>query len=150
MNDPTRSQFLVAAGSPKSKASQGGLLSGVAAAVIAMPSVAHHSFAMFDDTKTLTLQGAVKELQWTNPHCYLQVTVPAKTGDIEWSIEMHSPSAMYRLGWRPRSFKPGDKVTVAIDPLRDGNKGGRLRYAIDARGRTLGSDKSQAAAGPRS
>ena len=105
----------------------------------ALPSYAHHSFAMFDQTKTVTLQGTVKELQWTNPHCYLQVLVPSQSATVEWSLEMHSPLSMYRSGWKPRSFKVGDKVTVTINPLKDGTHGGRLLTAVDANGRTLGT-----------
>lgn len=107
--------------------------------LVAAPCLAHHSFAMFDQTKTVTLQGMVKELQWTNPHCYLQVLVPSPNTTTEWSIEMHSPLAMYRFGWKPGSFKPGDKVTILINPLKDGSNGGRLLSAVDASGRTLGT-----------
>lgn len=113
------------------------------------PCLAHHSFAMFDDKKTLTLQGTIKELQWTNPHCYLQVLVPSQSATAEWSIEMHSPLAMYRLGWKPGSFKPGDKVTVRINPLKDGARGGRLLTAIDANGRSLGTVRTPSAAKPQ-
>ena len=107
--------------------------------LIVRPCLAHHSFGMFDDKKTLTLQGTVKELQWTNPHCYLQVLVPSQGATAEWSIEMHSPLAMYRFGWKPGSFKAGDKVTIVINPLKDGTHGGRLINAVDASGRSLGT-----------
>lgn len=103
------------------------------------PCLAHHSFAMFDQTRTVTLQGTVKELQWTNPHCYLQVLVASQNVTAEWSLEMHSPLSMYRFGWKPGSFKPGDRVTVMLNPLKDGANGGRLLSAIDANGRTLGT-----------
>lgn len=113
--------------------------------LIVRPSLAHHSFSMFDDKQTLKLQGTVKELQWTNPHCYLQVLVPSQGVRAEWSIEMHSPLAMYRIGWRPGSFKAGDKVTVTINPLKDGTQGGRLITAVDASGRSLGTLRTQPA-----
>ncbi len=114
------------------------------------PCLAHHSFAMFDQTRTVTLQGTVKELQWTNPHCYLQVLVPGQNATAEWSIEMHSPLAMYRMGWKPGSFKPGDKVTVVLNPLKDGSNAGRLLTAIDAGGRTLGTTRQPPAGKPLS
>lgn len=117
--------------------------------LVAIPCQAHHSFAMFDETTKLTLQGTVKELQWTNPHCYLQVLVPAPNGTAEWSIEMHSPLAMYRFGWKPGSFKPGDEVTVVMNPLKDGTHGGRLLTAADANGRTLGTIRVQATREPQ-
>jgi hypothetical protein len=114
------------------------------------PCLAHHSFAMFDQTRTVTLQGTVKQLQWTNPHCYLQVLVPAQNATVEWSIEMHSPLAMYRMGWKPGTFKPGDKVTVVLNPLKDGSDGGRLLTAVDASGRTLGTLRQPPAGKPQS
>ena len=127
----------------------GPLLLGVLLCGAVLPALAHHSFSMFDDKKTLKLQGTVKELQWTNPHCYLQVLVPSQNATAEWSIEMHSPLAMYRLGWKPGSFKPGDEVTVAINPLRDGTHGGRLITAVDASGKSLGILRTQSARKPQ-
>lgn len=99
-----------------------------AALALALPVFAHHSFGMFDTSKRTTLTGSVKELQWTNPHCFIQLLV-AREGDSpgtqdEWSIEMASPGQLVRGGWRPRTLKPGDKITVVIWPMRDGSKGG--------------------------
>ena len=65
----------------------------LAAILVAMPCSAHHSFANFEMTKTVTLQGTVKELQWTNPHCFLQLLVPGAAGSVEWSLEMNSTLA---------------------------------------------------------
>jgi hypothetical protein len=118
--------------------------------LMAGPCLAHHSFAMFDQTKTVTLQGTVKQLQWTNPHCYLQILVSSQNTNAEWSIEMHSPLVMYRFGWKPGSFSPGDKVTVMINPLKDGGNGGRLLTAVDASGRTLGTLRQPLTAKPLS
>ncbi len=103
-----------------------------------MPCSAHHSFANFEITKTVTLHGNVKELQWTNPHCYIQLVVPGAAGSVEWSVEMDSPLAEYRRGWRPGTVKAGDGVTVVINPSRDGTPNGRLVSATDAGGRALG------------
>ncbi|HEY6456789.1 MAG TPA: DUF6152 family protein [Steroidobacteraceae bacterium] len=110
---------------------------GMSGLLMALPAAAHHSFAMFELTRSVQLKGTVKEVQWTNPHCFIQVLVPAPSGPAQWSIEMHSPLDMYRAGWRPRSFKPGDKVTVVINPLRDGTLGGRLVSAVTPDGRSL-------------
>lgn len=112
-----------------------------AALALAGPCSAHHSFAMFDRTKSITLQGTVKEFQWTNPHCFIQVLVPSPDGPVEWSIEMNSPGASYREGWRPGTLKAGDRVTVVVNPVRDGTHGGRLVSASDAAGRSLNSSK---------
>lgn len=96
---------------------------------------------MFDRTKTVTLQGTVKEFQWTNPHCFIQVLVPSAQGPVEWSIEMNSPGASYREGWRPGTLRAGDKVTVIINPVRDGTRGGRLVAATDASGQSLNAPR---------
>ncbi len=103
------------------------LLTG-AVLTLALPVFAHHSFGIFDRNKRTTLVGTVKELQWTNPHCFIQLLV-AREGDAqgtqdEWSIEMASPGQLVRGGWKPRTLKPGDKITVVIFPMRDGSKGG--------------------------
>jgi hypothetical protein len=102
-----------------------------------LPCTAHHSFAMFDRTRTMTLEGMVREFQWTNPHCYLQVLVQKDGGTVEWSLETHSPADMYRFGWRPDSFRPGDKVIVVINPVRDGTPGVEVVTATDPQGRVF-------------
>jgi len=96
--------------------------------LVASASVyAHHSFAMFDMAQELRLTGTVKEFQWTNPHSWIQLTVPtANGGSEEWSIETMSPGALKHLGWHPDSIKAGDKVVARIHPLRNGKKGGDL------------------------
>ena len=69
-------------------------LAAVAAAAFAAPAFAHHSFAMFDGQKTVTLQGTVKEFEWTNPHAWLRVMVnDEKTGKpVLWALELSSPA----------------------------------------------------------
>jgi uncharacterized protein DUF6152 len=109
----------------------------VMAALAAPVALGHHTFAMFDASQRLTLHGTVKELQWTNPHCFLQLLV-RKEGDMqEWSLQMNAPLDLYRNGWRPGSLKPGDKITVVIDPTRDGSHSGRLRSGTAPDGKAL-------------
>ncbi len=117
------------------------LIAALVAILLTAPCAAHHSFAMFDQSKSVTLHGTVRELQWTNPHCFLQVLVPTEPSAREWSVEMHSPAAMYRAGWRPKTFRPGDKVTVVINPLKDGTIGGFLVSATAADGKVMGIGK---------
>jgi hypothetical protein len=107
---------------------------------VAGAAAAHHSGAMFDDKLRTRLTGTVREFQWTNPHCYMQLLVtPDKAGvPEEWSIEMAAPMYLYRLGWRPQTVKPGDRVTVLVSPLRDGKKGGLLIEARRADGTLIG------------
>lgn len=114
-----------------------GALALVLVLALAAPAWPHHSFAMFDATKPLTLKGTVRQFQWTNPHCFVQLVVPSPGGATEWSLEMNSPTASYRSGWRPRTYRAGDELTVVVHPLRDGKPGGQLVSATDARGRTL-------------
>jgi hypothetical protein len=94
---------------------------------LALPAYAHHSFAMFDAARETTLQGTVKEFQWTNPHAWVQLMVSAPDGKTtEWSIECASPNALKRQGWRGTTIKTGDRVTVVIHPLKSGESGGSL------------------------
>lgn len=110
-----------------------------ASAILPMqPALSHHSFAMFDRTKEITLAGTVKSFEWTNPHSWLQLVVrDARGATKEYSIEMGSPNTMSRSGWRKTSFKTGDRVTVKINPMRDGSAGGAFVSAVNAEGKTL-------------
>jgi hypothetical protein len=86
---------------------------------------AHHSFAMFDSSKETSVQGTVKEFQWTNPHSFIELTSSNDAGGTDlWSIELNSPNNLKRQGWKSTSIKPGDKVTLVFNRLRDGGKGG--------------------------
>ena len=103
------------------------------------PAEAHHSFAMFDQSKKVVLEGKVRQFQWTNPHCYIQLLVPDENGkEVEWSLEMGAPMYLYANGWRPKSLTPGTPVTVTINPLRDGRPGGLLLSAKTADGKPIG------------
>ena len=111
----------------------------VAAMLIVAPAGAHHSAAMFDDAKVLELKGTVKELQWANPHIWLQVIVDEKGKKTEWSLEGGSPNSLSRQGWRSTTFKPGDVVTVRLNPMKDGTPAGSFIGAkFDADGKTIG------------
>jgi len=113
----------------------------IAAMLTASSALAHHSFAMFDQSKTVTIQGTVKDFRWTNPHVFIQVMVKNDQGvDEEWSIEMTSPEHLVRTGWKPGTLKPGDKITLNIHPLRDGNiKGGQYLNGTGPDGPLIGA-----------
>ncbi len=101
-----------------------------AVAALALPGAgqAHHSFSMFDATKVITLKGTVKEFQWTNPHVVIWVYADFQTSGPElWSVELTSPGNLTRQGWNRVQFKPGDKVSVEVNPLRDGEHGGGFK-----------------------
>ncbi len=103
------------------------------------PALAHHAASMFDRERTVELTGTVREFQWTNPHIWIQIQVANENGDMEeWSVEGGVPNRLFRAGWRPNSFEPGDEVTIRGFPMRDG---GRAALFIGARlpdGSTLG------------
>ena len=102
-------------------------------ALAATPAAAHHSFAMFDANKTLTLKGTVTQFSWTNPHVYLFVDVDGTT----WGVELTSPGNLAKVGWNRNVVKPGDKVEVEVNPLRDGKHGGGFRQMTLANGQVL-------------
>ena len=111
--------------------------------LLSAAATAHHSFAMFDQTQEKTLVGTVKEVQWTNPHIWVQVMVKnASSGQlVEWSIEGASPNALSRQGWKRSSLKAGDAVELVIHPLKNGDKGGSLiRVSVD--GKAVGNRAS--------
>ena len=113
---------------------------GIAAALLlALPAFAHHSFAMFDNEKEKTLEGVVKEFQWTNPHAWVQLMVKGPDGkEVEWSIECASPNGLKRQGWRGNTIKAGDKVTAIIHPLKSGEPGGSMMVIVLPDGKELG------------
>lgn len=118
-------------------------LLGVAGAV--SPAHAHHSFAMFDRSKQVALKGVVRQFQWTNPHVFVELAVQNSKGAVEnWSIEGASPNMLFRQGWTFESFHPGDQVTIVINPLRDGSRGGTLVSAVLPSGKTLGETAARA------
>lgn len=116
---------------------------GIGAAVLMLsgPALAHHSFAMFDYNKDLTIVGEVKELQWINPHIHLLVNVPdGKGGMVEWDIEGGTPANLRRNGWSRDVVKPGEKISVAIHPLKNGTSGGMLVNAKRGDGTPIGGN----------
>jgi Family of unknown function (DUF6152) len=106
-------------------------LAGIAVAISAIPVLAHHSFAMFDADKKVTVAGTVKEFQWTNPHAFIVMMVGNGDGQIEqWSVEMGGPSGLARQGWVPKTLKPGMNISVVIHPLREGHGGQFLAVTL--------------------
>jgi hypothetical protein len=102
---------------------------------------AHHSAAMFDAGKEITLTGTVKEFQWMSPHCWIQLLVPDEAhpnaAPAEWGIEMDNPTGLSRHGWKPGSLKAGDRVVVVAHPLRDGTSGAQV-VSVSKDGKLIG------------
>src|SRR5688572_10222128 len=113
-------------------------------------SSAHHSFAIFDTAKSITLAGTVTAFEWTNPHAYIEIDVPEGGGIKHWSVEMGSPSILMQSGWKFKDLKHGDKITVSLNPLRNGSPGGLLVQATLPDGRVLGNGPGRGPAAPAS
>ena len=102
------------------------------------PVLAHHSPAAFDRTKEVKLVGTVKEFRWQNPHTWIEVLVPDEKGkEVLWGVELTSPTYLVRAGWKSNIIKPGDKVTVVVNPVRSGEPAGIFRSLTLAEGRVL-------------
>jgi hypothetical protein len=101
---------------------------------------AHHSYAMFDGSQTLSVSGTVAKLEWMNPHVFVWLYVPnpkAKEGYDLYVFENGSPNVLARLGWTRTSLTPGEKIVVEYWPLKDGRNGGHFTKTVYADGRVL-------------
>jgi hypothetical protein len=117
------------------------LAAALVATVPAGQAQAHHSFAMFDQTKEVTVTGTVRQFQWTNPHSYIQLMAKDASGkDVEWSMEMGAPMYLYARGWRPSTLKAGMLVSIRINPLRNGKPGGVVIDVTTPDGKAIGKN----------
>lgn len=124
------------------------ILLGCCGVLLVATAYAHHSFAMFDQSKQLELKGTVSEFQWTNPHAFIHIDVPNPAGGMDsWQVELNSPNNLKRQGWKSSSVKPGDQVTLLLNPLKDGTKGGLFVAVTLPDGSVLG-DPTQGKRGP--
>lgn len=127
----------------------GAVIGAGAMVVAAAPAFAHHSGAMFDASKEVTITGTVKEFQYTNPHSWLEVNAPDASGKVTtWAFEAEGPSTLLRNGIKKSSFMPGDKVAVKTHPLKDGRPGGNFMTATKADGTVLNPSGRVPATGP--
>ena len=127
----------------------GTILAAVGLLVLAPPVAAHHGAASFDTDRELTLKGTVTEWIWANPHCFLKFDAKDDTGAMRnWAVEVSNPTDMARRGWARTSFKPGDDVSVTLQPVKNGAPVGRLRTVLLPNGQTLGSGGAAPAAAP--
>jgi hypothetical protein len=107
--------------------------------VVCVPLFAHHGNAAFDVGKKVTLKGTVTEWVWANPHCWLKFDVKDDKGTVvHWVAETNNLADMIERGWSMRSFKPGDDVTVTVEPVKNGNPAGRVLSVVLPNGQTLG------------
>ena len=88
-------------------------------------ALAHHSAAAFDSTQTKVITGTVTKFDYSNPHTWVWLNVTNDQGQVEtWGVEGMSPNFLNRRGWTRTTIKPGDKLSVTIRPMKDGQKGG--------------------------
>jgi len=110
------------------------------AATAALPALAHHSGAMFEDQRMLELGGTVTHFDYVNPHAWLYVNVENEDGSVtEWGFELDAPPRLRRLGISPSFWREGDRVAVRTMPLKDGRPAGRLVGAVSNQGRSFGT-----------
>jgi hypothetical protein len=111
-----------------------------------LPLAAHHGGAAFDSGKKVALQGTVKEWVYSNPHCLLRLEVKGADGKVvEWIAEGQAPNVIFPAGYRRDSFKPGDQVTVTVEPVKENQPMGRILEAVLANGTKLGRASSAGA-----
>ena len=117
-----------------------GLAAVTAVVAVAGPAGAHHSFAMYDNDKVVTVDGTVKEFVWTNPHAILRVQGSAAEGGGEqlWTLELTAPGQLSRNGWTHTTLKAGDKVKVELHPFKSGRAGGAFMTATLPGGEKIG------------
>ena len=117
---------------------RGLVLAAIAVVVVSSPLLAHHGAASFEPGKELTIKGTVTEWLWANPHCFLKIDVKDESGAVRtWNLELGNPTDIASRGYQRRTFKPGDLVTVVLQPVKSGAPVGRLKTVTLADGRTL-------------
>ena len=115
--------------------------------MISVPMLAHHGAAEFDFGKRLTVKGTVTEWFWANPHCFLRFDVKDNQGQVaHWVVEAQSGPNILDLGFTKQSFKPGDVVTVTLEPVRNGRPLGRMINVVLPDGKTLSTERNEARA----
>lgn len=106
--------------------------------LIAGPALGHHGNAAYDASKSLTLKGVVTEWWWANPHCLLMFDVKNADGTVShWITETQAPINMIPSGWSKESFKPGDRISVDVEPAKSGKPIGRIETVTLPNGKTL-------------
>jgi len=122
------------------------VLTGALVVLMSLPLFAHHGNAVFDTGKRVTLKGTVKDWVYVNPHCLLTLDVKGEDGKVvQWLAETQPPTSVFPLGYRKDSFKPGDEVTITVEPVKNGRPIGRILGAVLANGKTLGNPPAEGA-----
>jgi len=113
------------------------------AVVVGLPVEAHHAPAVFDQTRTIVIDGTVTDFTWANPHSWIHMDVVGEDGEVtDWVIEMNPPTYLIRGGWRSTTIGPGDKISVVANPLRTGEPAGKFVAITLPDGRVLGEQEA--------
>jgi len=108
-----------------------------------LAAFAHHAPAIFDQTKTIVVEGTVTDFEWANPHSWIRMDVVGDDGKVtNWSIEMNPPTYLIRAGWRSTTLTSGDKISVVANPLRSGEPAGKFVAVTLPDGRVLGEQEA--------
>ena len=106
--------------------------------ILVAPAAAHHGGATFDTGKKLEMEATITEWVWSNPHCFLKFDVTDQAGVVKhWIAETSNPPDMVNRGWARNSFKPGERVTVTVEPVKNGSPVGRVLQVKFASGKIL-------------
>jgi hypothetical protein len=117
---------------------QRNLIAFLAALALPILGMAHHSGAMYDSTRSVTVAGTITEFKWMNPHSSFKVDVVGADGKHEiWAVEMNAPQNLIPQGWKRTTLKEGDKVSVTVRPMRNGTPGGSFVSIVLAAGTKL-------------
>ena len=107
------------------------------------PVAAHHGAATFDTGKKVVMEATVTEWIWANPHCFLKFAVTDQSGNVRsWIAETSNPPDMVNRGWARNSFKAGDRVTVTVEPVKNGSPVGRVLLVMFPNGKTLSTQEA--------
>jgi hypothetical protein len=110
--------------------------------------VAHHTGSFLYSEKLVTVKGTVSQWLWSNPHCVLTVDVKGADGQVvQWRAETQAPNTIYLDGYRARSFKAGDEITMTVRAAANGGPFGQLVQATLPDGTKLGTLPEEGARG---
>ena len=116
------------------------LLSLLLLILVALPTVAHHSTAMYNMNTPVTVTGVVKRFEWTNPHAFVYLDVKDEKGNsVEWEVEMMSLNHLRGYGWTRNTVKVGETISCTGGAAKSGAPSMISSYMKLADGRMMKS-----------
>jgi hypothetical protein len=108
----------------------------VGVVAVSVQLFAHHGAASFDTSKMVTVTGTVTEYVWANPHVLVKLDAKDESGNVShWVAEAWNPVTQASRGWSKNTFKPGDDVSLEINPAKNGQPVGEIRGRIVINGK---------------